>query len=350
MAFNRPTLSDLIDQGAAEFESRLTGVLVRIRRSLVGVINRVQAGGLSTLYQYVEWLNNQVWPDKADEDYLADHAARWGIVRVPAAAASGTVTFTGTNNAPIPAGTALLRSDGVQFLTSADVPISGASVSVTVTAADAGQTGNTDQGASLQLASPISGVAATAIAATALSGGADIEDVESWRARILAQIRAKPQGGSVADYLEWALEVPGVTRAWVFPSEAAAGTVTVRFARDNDSSPIPDVNEVATVQAYIDARRPAASTTYVVAPIGVPFSPTIKVVPNTPAIQAAVQAELADLLVRAGSPGGTLLLSDIDEAIKAAPGLTDFQLPSPTASVTYTTGQLPVMGTITWLP
>ncbi len=349
MPVDRPTLPKLIDQGASEFESRLDGVLARARRSLVGVLNRVVAGGLSALYQYVEWLNRQVWPDLAEAEYLADHGARWGKPRNPAAPATGSVTFTGTTGTPIPAGTVVLRSDGTRFTTDALVTLDAGTATASVTAATAGQTGNTAINTALQLESPIAGINSGAVAATALAGGADIEDIEDWRARILARIRQAPQGGSKADYEAWVLEVPGVTRVWVAPGEMGAGTVTVRFARDDDASPIPDAGEVATVQAYIDERRPVTAAAYVAAPIASAVNFTIQLTPNDPAVKAAVEAELRDVIRREGQPGGTLLLSHLREAISIAAGEENHVMTVPSADVVTGTGTLPTIGVITWL-
>jgi uncharacterized phage protein gp47/JayE len=348
MPFERPTLPQLIDQGASEIESRLPGVLARVRRSLVGVINRVVAGGLSALYKYVEFLNRQVWPDQAEAEFLVDHGTRWGVFRTPAAPATGTVSFSGTDGAIIPAATVVQRADGTRYLTDAIGTIAAGVALVEVTAETAGQASNSALSTAVTLVSPIAGVNSAATATTALAGGADIEDVEAWRARILARVRQAPQGGSVDDYIAWALEVPGVTRAWVYPAELGAGTVTIRFARDDDASPIPDAGEVATMQDYIDERRPVTAAVTVVAPVAVPLDFTIQLTPDTPPVKAAVEAELADLIRREGKPGGTLLLSHLREAISIAAGESNHVLTAPGADVTHTVAEMPTMGVITW--
>jgi len=201
------------------------------------------------------------------------------------------------------------------------------------------------------MVSPLAGVQATATAGL-LSGGADVETDDALRARLLDRIQQPPQGGAAADYIAWALAVPGVTRAWVYPGELGDGTVTVRFVRDNDGSGaaiIPDATEVATVQAYIDARRPVTAKVTVVALVAVPINFTITgLTPGTTAVQAAVSAELQDLLLREATPGGTILLSHMRAAISAAAGETDYALTSPTANVVSTTGNMSTMGTITW--
>jgi uncharacterized phage protein gp47/JayE len=232
MPFERDTLPTLIDRGAAEFESRLPGVLARVRNSVIGVLNRVVAGAISTLQKYVEYLSNQWWPDVCDEAFLPNHGARWGVPRLAAAQATGNVQFAGVNGSAIPTGTLVQRTDGVQYTTTADGVIAVGFATVPVEAVLAGEAGNAVIGTAVSLAAPVPGINAAATAAIALSGGADTEGVEAWRARILARISEPPQGGADFDYVQWALEVPGVTRAWCSPQEQGPGTVVVRFVRD----------------------------------------------------------------------------------------------------------------------
>lgn len=349
MALERPTLPQLIDQGAAEFESRLPGVLARVRNSVIGVVNRVMAGGLSALYKYAEWLNDQVWPDRADADYLPVHGARWGKNRLPAAPATGTVQFSGVDGSAIALGTVVQRSDGTQYATTAAGVIAAGMAAIAVQAVEAGQLGNAVLATSLTLTSPIAGVNSVATAQTALASGADVEAVEAWRARILDRIRKPPQGGADYDYEAWALEVPGVTRAWVYPGEQGAGTVVVRFVRDDDASIIPDAGELAAVQAAIDSVRPVTAITYVVAPIATAQNFTIQLTPDTAATRAAVSAELLALYRREAAPGSTMLLSHQRESISTSAGETDHVMSVPAANQVHTTGQLPMLGVITWL-
>lgn len=349
MPIERPTLPQLIDQGAAEFESRLPGVLARVRNSVVGVLNRVLAGALSSLYKYAEYLSQQWWPDRAAEEFLPDHGARWGVPRLPAVAATGTVQFSGTNGTVIPLATVVQRSDGATYATTAAGVIAAGIANLAVQAVLLGQAGNTTIAAAVALTTPISGVNTAASALTALAGGADVEAAEAWRTRILARIRKPPQGGSVDDYLAWAYGVPGVTRAWVYPGELGAGTVTVRFVRDDDASPIPDAGEVAAAQAAIDLVRPVTATVTVVAPVATPQNFTIQLLPDTGANRAAVQAELAELYRRAAKPGGTMLISQQREAISIAAGEVDHVLTVPAANQVYAAGLLPTLGVITWV-
>ena len=146
------------------------------------------------------------------------------------------------------------------------------------------------------------------------------------------------------------LEVSGVTRAWAFPNELGMGTVTVRFVMDDKVGTIlPDASEISTVQAHLDTKRPVTATTTVVAPVLVPLDFTIFVNPDTTAIRDAIEAQLTDLLLRDGAPGGTIFLSRIQEAIALATGEFHHTLTVPAANVNHSPGEMPGLGTITWV-
>lgn len=350
MPFQRPTLTTLIDRGAADIESRLASTDARLRRALLNVLVRAHAGAVHGLYGYQDWLAKQLMPDTAETEHLARWASIWGVTRRAAVAATGNVTFTGTNGTDVPAGTTLQRSDGIEYTTDALGTVAAGVVTVAVTASVAGLDGNAAVSSSLSLVSPISNINSTAtVAAGGITGGADIENDDALRARTLTRIQQPPHGGADFDYETWALEVPGVTRAWVYPAELGLGTVTVRFMMDDTyADGIPLAGDVSDVQDYIDARRPVTAVLTVAAPVAVVRNFTIALTPNTAAAKAAVEAELTDLIRREATPGGTLLISHIREAISLAADETDHVLTVPSANVTHTTGQIATMGTITW--
>lgn len=346
--FSRPSLADIIQRVRNDVLSRLSTDDV-LRRADAEVYARVMGGVAHGLYGFIEWLSDQVIYDTAELEYLERWCSIWGITRKPSAAATGSVTFAVQAGSVIPSGTLLQALDGVQYQTTADATITAPTATAPVAAVVAAAAGNRTTGQSLSLVSPVVGVQTTATAGE-LSGGADIETDDALRARLLARIQQPPQGGASYDYTTWALEVSGVTRAWVYPAELGLGTVTVRFVRDLDATPIPDAGEVAAVQAYIDARRPVTAQVTVVAPAAVPINFQIQgLTPSNATVQAAVQAELRDLLLREAVPGGPILLSHIRAAISAAAGETDYVLVAPAANVTNTAGNMSTMGTITWL-
>lgn len=349
MALQRQTVQQLRDRIRADLKSRLTGIDPSLAKSVSGALADTLAGAVHGLYGAIAREAGQILPDTAEAEDLARHASLYQFARTAATAATGNITFTGTNGTVVPAGSELQRADGVLYTTGADATIASGTATAAVTASAVGAVGNALVGATLTLTSPIGGVnSAVAVASGGLVGGTDTETEDSLRTRLQDRLRDVPQGGSKADYARWAKEVSGVTRAWCFPLEGGAGTVYLRFVRDNDTIIIPDAGEVAAVQAYIDERRPATAAFTAVAPAAVPLNLTIALTPNTQAVKDAVTAALADLIRREAYPGATLLLSHIREAISIAAGESNHVLTVPSADVVYTNSQIGTLGVITW--
>lgn len=350
MAFTRPTLSALIARVQGDFVSRLELSVPILRRSMIYALSRVLAGTAHLMHGYLEYLSKQIFPDQSDEEYLIRQGAIYGLSKTAAAYATGDIVATGTNGSVIPAGSVLKHEDGTTYTTDAEARIATGEATITVTAEVAGEDGNRDAAVELSFESPITGVDATADVDTGgLVSGSDEETTEAFRTRVLARIQSPPHGGSKDDYIAWAKEVSGVTRAWCVPLDDGPGTVTVYFVRDNDASLIPDAGEITAVQNYIDAssRKPVTADVTVKAPTPVELDFTISVTPNTTAVKAAVEAELEDLLLDA-SPGSTVLLSKVRTAIGTASGVTDYSLTSPTTDTVHDPDELAIMGDITW--
>lgn len=348
MAFSRPSLSELIARIRDSIFSRLS--FDQMRRSDAEVYGKELAGASHELHGHLQFIAQNVIYDTASSEYLDRWASIWLTTpREAAVSAQGNITFTGANGLLIPLGTDLVSVDGIEYTTNADVTIIAGIALAAITAVTSGANTNALAGTVLSLTTPVVGVNSAAIVdANGLSQGADIEDDTKLRARLLARIQQPPHGGADYDYINWALEVAGVTRAWVYPNELGLGTITLRFVRDNDVSLIPDAGEVTAVYNYINTRRPVTAALTVVAPTAVPLNFTIAVTPNTAAVKAAVQAELIDLLQRESSPAGTILLSHIREAISIAAGEANYTMSAPTADIVNTTGNMSTFGTISW--
>jgi uncharacterized phage protein gp47/JayE len=187
-------------------------------------------------------------------EYLDMRADEHGLTRRPAAPAKGTVTFTGTPGTLIPAGTQVSTastdtSPAVVFQTTVDATITAAgTVDVPVQAVEGGSQGNVPAGAIVFLAEPLPGVSSVTNAA-ATSGGEDEESDESLLQRYLTKVRNPSAGGNKADYINWALEVPGVGGVSVVPVRDGPGTVSIAII---DTNKMPASQElVDAVQDYI---------------------------------------------------------------------------------------------------
>jgi uncharacterized phage protein gp47/JayE len=350
MPFDQPTLEQIVDRIEADIASQL-GLSALLPRSLETILARALGGGAHMLHFNAGWVARQIFPDTADSDRLDDIGGFYKVTRKAPAFATGAVLFTGTNDTLIPLGTIAQRADGVQFATDAAATIVGGQALVEVTAVVAGIAGDTDTATTLSLSSPIAGVdPSPTVESPGISGGAEEEADSDYVDRILERVRLIPQGGANRDYVGWAKEVPGVTRAWALQTQGL-GTIDVTFVVDNDpTSLIPDATKLAEVEAYLDdGRRPATANLTVFAPATQDLDPSITLVPDTSDIRTSVQAALEDFVRRETNPGGTMTLTKINEAISTAALEQDHVLVAPVADVTPAAGEIILPGTITWL-
>ena len=348
MPYKRPTLKTLIDRADADLASRLPGTGAQLRRSNVGALARIHAGAVHGLYGFINYLSRQVLPDTAEVDWLVRHASIYSISRKAAVAATGQVRFTGQTGAVIAKGLKIQTARREVFQTTAEATLKAGQADVPVEAETAGKAGNLKAETALSLVTPSAGVQSKAVAlAPGIQGGQAAETDHSLRRRLLARIQAPLHGGNQADYIAWAQAVAGVGRCWVYPAELGLGTVTLRFLKTDGA--IPGAALVKKVQDYIDARRPVTARLTVVAPIARPLDVAFSALtPNTPAVRAAITAEIKDLLLREAEPGQTLLLSHLREAVSQAAGETDYVMRAPAANIRHDTGQIATLGALTW--
>lgn len=370
MPFARPTLTDLKAQVAADVQANLSGVSALLRYSVLRVITVVQAGLAYLHYGYLDWISKQAVPWTATDEYLVGWGALKNVYQKAATAASGTATFNGTPGKTIPALTSVVRGDGRTYTVQAGVNVGGTGVAtVALTDASTGAAGNCDIGTTLSLGTAIPGVQSTGVAATAFTGGADVETTEAFQARVIAAYQASPQGGDQDDYVTWATAIPGVTRAWCAPNGFGAGTVVVYFMMDDAESAhagfpqgtngvatdetrtAPDATgDQLTVANAIYQVQPVTALVYACAPIANPVNFTISGLSSaSSSTQAAVEAAISDVFLRTGAPGGTVDISDINSGIAAVAGTAGFVITSPTGNITSATGYLPTLGAVTFV-
>jgi uncharacterized phage protein gp47/JayE len=323
LPYPRPTLTQLIGQAASDIASNLPGADGLLRFSNLGVLGRALAGLINGLWGYVDWIAAQATPFRATGEYLEAWAALKGVVREPATAAQFAAAFTGVNGTVLPAGTPAVRGDGAAFTTNADGTVSGGAVTVTLTAALAGAAGNTQTGQAVTLGSAIGGIASGGVAGASVVIGADTETDASLRTRMLQAYAAPPQGGDLADYVTWALEVAGVTRAWNAGVALGAGTVQVfvmldvveaafgGFPQGTDGVAAAETRDTAAtgdqlaVANHLYPLRPVTALVYVYAPAANTVTFTLSETSGwSAATETAVKAAIDQVLLEQAAPGG----------------------------------------------
>ncbi len=387
MPYARKTLTQLRSDILADINSaQITGsngsiLVALLQKAILRYIAYAQAGVGYEHYSELDYLSLQAVPWTAADEFLEGWASLRGIIREAATATIGTTTYAvtpGTTDIGIPAGTPVNRGDGVAYTTTAAAVQSGSSVTVTMQATAAGSAANFDAGTVFLLGAQIAGLQSQSTASAQVTAGTDQETDDSLRTRMLQAYAAPPQGGDMSDYVEWALAVPGVTRAWVAPNLLGAGTVSVYFMMDeaeaahggfpqgttgvaaNEPRDTAATGDPLTVANALFPKRPVTALVYAAIPADEPVNFTVADlgVNNTTAMQASIQEALADMFLRLGNVGGTVVPEtgaawpaiepdDWYAALEAIPGLSGFKVTAPAAAITPGTGQLFTVGVVT---
>lgn len=383
MPFQRQTLSQILAQVAADIASAIPGADALLRFADLTIIGKV-LGTLTNLhYGYQDYIAKNAVPFTATGEFLEGWAALKGVIRKAASTAGvpnpGAVTFINcTPGYEITGDVPLVRGDGVEFITTDGATVDGGgTVVVPVACTVTGAVGDTDNGIIMTLGIAIPGIQSTGTVSSPIEGGADTEDDDDLRNRMLAAYQNPPGGGSAGDYINWALAVAGVTRAWCLPNGQGSGTSVVYFMCDETESAFggfpQGTNGCATAETraaaatgdqlnvanYIYPLQPVTALVYACAPTNnaVPF--TISGLSGAGAtVQANVEAALTDVFRRLGSPGGVYLpsgetagtidLSDCESAIASVAGTEGFIITSPSTNITSASGALPTLGAVTF--
>jgi uncharacterized phage protein gp47/JayE len=347
--FYRRTLPELIEQAQADIEANLTGANARLAQSNLDVLAITAAGLADEQLDAIDNYAAQIHVTTATGVGLGRHGSEWRVPRKDATRATGGLLATTSGPASLPAGSLFQTETGIQVRTTADgIPV-GAQLSAPTRAEVPGAAGNLAAGTVLNTVNSIGGIVGAVVPALMI-GGTDQEQQEAWRSRILDRIQRPPQGGADHDYRRWALEFPGVTRAWVFPREQGTGTVVVRFAMD-DVYPggIPTDQDAAALLAYIEPLRPVTAELFVYAPVARPIDVTVRdLVPRNDETEQAIDDELTDMLFREGVPGGVIAINWIWEAVSIASGVRTHKIDEPAGDVALAIGELPTLGNVTF--
>ena len=355
------TLRNRRQQTRDAIAAKLPGADATVPNSRLRAINEMVAGQVHDNDLHLDWVARMMMPDTAEGEFVERWANIWlPLGRKGAAYARGSVTVTGEIGAVIPSGTVLTASafddNGEQvtleFEVSVGATLASTSQNVLVAALTAGAFGNLDEGAKLGFLEALDEIDGEAtVAAPGLAGGANQESDRELSARYIDRIQQPPHGGSAHDYVQWMLEVPGVTRAWA-KQEMGVGTVTGRFMMDEVRASFngyPQTEDLDLVAAYIDGLRPVTvADRYVVAPINQALNITISLLTtDTPEVRSNIRTELVEMLRARGAPGQTIYASWIREAISAATGEDHHDI-TIANQVPSSAGHLITLGTVTY--
>jgi uncharacterized phage protein gp47/JayE len=308
------------------------------------------ASSIEGLYEHQQWITRQIFPDTADADILeTKHANPRGITIKDAAFATGTVRFPGVAGSVMPIGTESKTTTGIAIITTASGVVGvGGTVDVAAKAVVAGLLGNLAVNTPLTLTAAPAGFQSQATIVS-MTGGTDIETPEELLARVLFYMRMPPMGGAKHDYYAWAMEVPGVTDAYIFTQRRAVNSVDVVI---ETTGGLPSAQLIADVQAYILRKCPLCVDLLVMAPTLLPVNISavltllgINLADATARITALLQAYFATLIV-----GEVVTRAKLISLMMSVKGVVDVNLTTPAANAVplgdVTHSELASLGTV----
>lgn len=292
--------------------------------------NYVRASSLAAIgegiYAHHAWIVRQIFADSADTAFLEKHASTRNIYRKRAVKAEGTAKIQGEIGRKVPINTEIKVLDRY-FLTTEEVTLTTETADIKVIAKEPGINSNFVTGQpGIFTAAPI-GIRSECLVTT--KGGTNIESDGELLARYLEVLRRPAAGGNRYDYRRWALSVPGVTSAYVYPLRRGLGTVDIAITAGDD---LPSESVIKACQDYIDdVRCVTAKHSYVVAPkivrVDIEIEVSLKSV-SLDDFKKSIKPALDDHFSRI-APAETLIISQIEALISDQVGVEDRKLITP---------------------
>ncbi len=356
MPYDIPTLGKLIADGEKDIAYEL-GLQKLPPVGVEKALNVAFSTQVRDLYDHQSWIKDQIIPSTvSDDETIIRTAAYEGVIRKQATFAGGPVTFT--SQSAIPEDTLMQSDTNQEYRVLSSGEVQDGEVTVIVQAEEAGVAGNLAAGDVLTLLSPLTGTGSTgAVAEDGITGGTDIESIAELLDRLLYVRRNPPVGGALHDYVIWAREVSGVSRAWAWDAWHGPGTVGLAWLYDDRDDIVPTRDDLETMEAYLFCHQDPATGVMVGKPGGIevwpvqvslkPVDLSIRLTPDSETTRSAVKTSLTTLQ-KTLAPGQTLPVSSLRTAIGVTSGITDYFL-SIDDDITSDVDELITIGEITWL-
>lgn len=309
------------------------------------------AAQVEALYAQADWVNRQSFPQTAEGQYLDYHAGMRSIERTAAVRATGTLRFyvraTLEAALEIPEGTVCLTGDGVRYETTQTVSLAAGATyaDAPAQAVEAGAAGNTGENTVLSMSVPPAGIVRCGNP-SAFTGGADAENDDHLRVRILDSFQRLPNGANAAFYEEQALRVSGVAAARAVGRARGIGTVDVYVAT---TAGLPDAALISEIQQALEEKREIAVDVQVKAPTAqaVHVQLTLEIAEGAvfDTVKAAVDTAVRGYFTgaRLGKP---VLLSELHALLHSVEGLENYHILTPTGDTASSPSVLPALGTL----
>ncbi len=280
-----PTTSEISDNIVAQISAQIAQTVPLMPKSFIRVLAKALAGVIVVLYKYAGFIWLQMFVRTAsDQDttingVVVNPLKEWGrLVGIsdPKASTQAVLAISIpvlTQGDTLASGTQLINtSTGVVYLLTGDVELNASTVAGVVTASGdqdggdgSGTIGNVADGTTLSFVSSLPTVSTSVTVTSTTTTGADAEETDAYRQRILDRFQKRPQGGAYADYEQWGEEAEGIANVYPYTSPTP-GQVDLYVESATETDGIPTAAQLQAVLDVVEldsdglaTRRPAGA-------------------------------------------------------------------------------------------
>ena len=217
MSINIPTTQEIVDRSITFFESNLNQTIPLNPKAFVRILCAILGMNYSELYRYAVERALQTLALTATGDDLVLVGNNYGIYIKPSEAFECTADLPALNGTNIPVNWVFVSdTTALRYRTKTTVVAVAGVALLELVAEDPGSDPNMSVSETLTIDTQIAGAESTATITVIINDGIDKESDESYRRRILNEIRTVGGGGNGVDYRTWAEQTPGVFRAFPY--------------------------------------------------------------------------------------------------------------------------------------
>lgn len=226
---------------------------------------RIPAMGVTDNHAHIEACFRDAMPDRAGEATIERHGAIHGVPRKGAtpASAEDAGLIKGANGSTWSTSNTLIHKSGLTFRpSSSGTVVSGGQALVGIVAVDTGPQTRLTKGEVLRWSAAPTGLENEVELQVDLSdGGANVESIGDYRARILERTSQGSEGGTSSDWHQWALAASdAIATAYVYPNRNGLLSVDVAALKaGSGTSRLLDAGERAALLTYLNSVRPVGA-------------------------------------------------------------------------------------------
>ena len=347
MPYARPTFLELQKRVLAD----LSAIPAVLREPLATAHGQAMHG----VHGFIEWVDAQSSPLLCEEERLYDWANLYAIHRLTATHATGKITGTATPQTKILAGTKLRGQNGKNYTVINAVSIENEHTPIDIRCEEIGSAGNLPKAQELTLIDPILGADSRfLITEEGITGGAEDENLDAWRARVVKEwqvvVSRGARSGKPEDFKFWARSAhPSISGALIQTHALGIGTVIVRPFCNSLEGRLPTEAVLAAVRQKLTEFAPATADWRIVKPNQqwVTIHLKLYAASDTAENRSKITKALNALMLNKLNENAVLTMAEIDAA--AAAVTLQYTRKAPLSDLKAADGEIFVLQEVLWL-